>query len=155
MEAINPLNHYYNLFCLGRLSEKAVVALLLPFLAYIVVAVAGVASRIRFSAALLLLACVFHGSIGLSLFFPHYRLSILSWGSSFVVLFFVSEDVGCCTRASELGVEVWRQQILLSFFPFFSCCWSLLVKTMLENSKGNMKRRIICVMDVAAGRARW
>jgi hypothetical protein len=29
------------------------------------------------------------------------------------------------------------------------------VKTMLENSKGNMKRRIICVMDVAAGRARW
>ena len=22
MEAINPLNHYYNLFCLGRLSEN-------------------------------------------------------------------------------------------------------------------------------------
>ncbi len=22
MEAINPLNHYYNLYCLGRLSEN-------------------------------------------------------------------------------------------------------------------------------------
>ncbi len=22
MEAINPLNHYYNLFCLGRMSEN-------------------------------------------------------------------------------------------------------------------------------------
>jgi hypothetical protein len=22
MEAINPLNHYYNIFCLGRLSEN-------------------------------------------------------------------------------------------------------------------------------------
>jgi hypothetical protein len=32
MEAINPLNHYYNLFCLGRLSEnisKVHIALLL------------------------------------------------------------------------------------------------------------------------------
>jgi len=32
MEAINPLNHYYNLFCLGRLSEnicKVCIALLL------------------------------------------------------------------------------------------------------------------------------
>jgi hypothetical protein len=32
MEAINPLNHYYNLYCLGRLSEninKARIALLL------------------------------------------------------------------------------------------------------------------------------
>jgi hypothetical protein len=32
MEAINPLNHYYNLFCLGRLSEnisKVRIALLL------------------------------------------------------------------------------------------------------------------------------
>jgi hypothetical protein len=78
MEAINPLNHYYNLFCLGRLSEKAAVALLLPFLACVVTAAVGVASRIRFSVALLLLACVFHNSAGLSLFFPHHRLSILS-----------------------------------------------------------------------------
>jgi hypothetical protein len=23
MEAINPLNHYYNIFCLGRLSENS------------------------------------------------------------------------------------------------------------------------------------
>jgi hypothetical protein len=32
MEAINPLNHYYNLFCLGRLSEnisKVCIAMLL------------------------------------------------------------------------------------------------------------------------------
>jgi len=32
MEAINPLNHYYNLFCLGRLSEnisKVRIAMLL------------------------------------------------------------------------------------------------------------------------------
>jgi hypothetical protein len=32
MEAINPLNHYYNLFCLGRLSEnisKVCITLLL------------------------------------------------------------------------------------------------------------------------------
>jgi hypothetical protein len=32
MEAINPLNHYYNLFCLSRLSEnisKVRIALLL------------------------------------------------------------------------------------------------------------------------------
>ncbi len=32
MEAINPLNHYYNLYCLGRLSEninKVRIALLL------------------------------------------------------------------------------------------------------------------------------
>jgi hypothetical protein len=78
MEAINPLNHYYNLFCLGRLSEKAAVALLLPFLACVVAAVASVASRIHFFAALLLLTCVFHGSVGSSLFFPHHRLSILS-----------------------------------------------------------------------------
>jgi hypothetical protein len=78
MEAINPLNHYYNLFCLGRLNEKAAVVLLLPFLACVVVAAAGVASRIHFSAALLLLTCVFHGSVGSSLFFPHHHLSILS-----------------------------------------------------------------------------
>jgi hypothetical protein len=32
MEAINPLNHYYNLFCLGKLSEnigKVHIAMLL------------------------------------------------------------------------------------------------------------------------------
>ncbi len=32
MEAINPLNHYYNLFCLGRMSEninKVRIAMLL------------------------------------------------------------------------------------------------------------------------------
>jgi hypothetical protein len=32
MEAINPLNHYYNLYCLGRLSEninKVRIAMLL------------------------------------------------------------------------------------------------------------------------------
>jgi hypothetical protein len=77
MEAINPLNHYYNLFCLGRQSEKVAVALFLPFLACVVTAAVGAASRIRFSTALLL-ACVFHGSASLSLFFPHHRLSILS-----------------------------------------------------------------------------
>jgi hypothetical protein len=34
MEAINPLNHYYNIFCLSRLSEnisKVRIALLLFF----------------------------------------------------------------------------------------------------------------------------
>ncbi len=32
MEAINPLNHYYNLFCLGRLSENISIVRIAVFL---------------------------------------------------------------------------------------------------------------------------
>jgi hypothetical protein len=59
-------------------NKKTAVTLLLPFLACVVAAAAGAASRIRFSAALLVLACVFRGSAGSSLFSRHHRLSILS-----------------------------------------------------------------------------